>query len=117
MQDGIYRQRAYDTICAEQPQFYNGKVVGAQQYRDTCRLQQNLRQLNSWYIFHWRPNGGACVIMPRPDNEEANNQRRQKRKDKKKRQQERKKDQTHRKDKDGKGGGGSASTSRKSIKT
>jgi hypothetical protein len=40
MQDGIYRQRAYDTICAEQPQFYNGKVVGAQQYRDTCKLQQ-----------------------------------------------------------------------------
>ncbi|KAJ8058230.1 hypothetical protein OCU04_012426 [Sclerotinia nivalis] len=57
----------------------------------TVRLSNSeLRQQNSWYIFYWRPNSSAWVIMPRPDNEEANRQRRQKRKDKKKRQQERK---------------------------
>ena len=83
----------------------------------TVRLSnQELRQQNSWYIFHWRPNGGACVIMARPDNEDANNQRRQKRKDKKKRQQERKNDRKDRKDKDGKGDGGGASTSGRHVK-
>ncbi|KAH6627444.1 hypothetical protein F5144DRAFT_272955 [Chaetomium tenue] len=72
----------------------------------TVRLTNaTLRAQNSWYVLHWRPNGGS-VVLPRADNEAANNKRRADRRAKKLRQRQRKEEEKKKKDDEGKGGGG-----------
>ncbi|KAH6839524.1 hypothetical protein B0I37DRAFT_449432 [Chaetomium sp. MPI-CAGE-AT-0009] len=77
----------------------------------TVRLTNaTLRGQNSWYVLHWRPNGGS-VVLPRADNAAANEKRRADRRAKKLRQRQRKEDEKKKKDGDGKGGGAAGATS------
>jgi hypothetical protein len=72
----------------------------------TVRLTNaTLRGQASWYVLHWRPNGGS-VVLPRADNEAANAKRREERRKKKLRQRAKKEEE--KKDGNGKGGGGGA---------
>lgn len=67
----------------------------------TIRLSNTeLREQESWYTLHWRPNGGS-ELGPRPDSVAANEERRAWRNKKKARYQANKK---ARRDKDGEDG-------------